>query len=777
MKQIILVALFGMTACLFADSVAATQSLQLSDTSGSIGIDALNGNAVKNLIKKITIAVTFKDGSSFATAGIKRSEMVNAAVRRITFALTGTAAADATVSVDVSVFSHAAITKWNIRCAGEKREMKSRQISFGFASTVTNARTTAMTKFVLPTDAENWEVPGDTPYRDFECQIREMTTADGRLVAVSDWYDPDWIYEGNIARAPNMALPLTNASLLEGTFTLAFVAPRENDRFSDADYSALAHRRPVSLRIESGVVGNAFNLKTPIRFSLHVRNIDTAAHDASLAWETFDYYGLKVAGSDERIPLAADASREYPVTINYEKRGILFLAAVLQAEGTERHQRTSFSIMPPRTATKIIPSSPFGIASLNADPQKYPEQRNPEDSLSLLQRMGVRWLRGGHGLALKTNLAPEVLARARTTISNTLARGILPFCELQMPKSDVPDLQFTDKIRTVVGTFASLVPVSYFEFGNEVNLRNDSAEDYVKNVLAPAFEITRKIAPGCKVMTMGFGGVDRKWIDAFAAAGGGKYCDVYAIHPGCHPRAPEYKDGDSSWRFRPQLDMTFAAAAQDGQSVWFTEMYSPTPPGRTQVDLRTSADYLVRTYVLAMARGVKVINWYTFRDGTWFAQRQKSTDIEYSFGIVYSDLTPKPQFPAYGAMTEQLEEKKCAGRLDLGDEALYGVRFSGGETVDVLWSYREKHETDLPWWPKEKYLTNHRNPGEPWLERWKDPVGVTLPATGTVMITDIMGNSTTAESKNGQVILKLTGSPVYVRGLGAMTPRQQVWLD
>ena len=26
-----------------------------------------------------------------------------------------------------------------------------------------------------------------------------------------------------------------------------------------------------------------------------------------------------------------------------------------------------------------------------------------------------------------------------------------------------------------------------------------------------------------------------------------------------------------------------------------------------------------------------------------------------------------------------------------------------GQTVDVLWSYREKHETDVAGWPPEKY--------------------------------------------------------------------------
>jgi hypothetical protein len=177
-----------------------------------------------------------------------------------------------------------------------------------------------------------------------------------------------------------------------------------------------------------------------------------------------------------------------------------------------------------------------------------------------------------------------------------------------------------------------------------------------------------------------------------------------------------------------------------------------------------------------LALGVKVTEWYQFQDGVWFAQRPRPDDVEYNFGLVYTDLTPKPAYVAYGAMTEQLEGATYQGRLDLGAEDLYGVRFQrDGRPVDVLWSYREKHETDIPWWPPENYTKDSRKPGEPWGERWKEPVAVELPAVGPVTITDLMGNARELIPENGKIKLSLTGSPIYVQGLGPLPQREKLW--
>ncbi|MCE5217800.1 hypothetical protein LLH03_12320 [bacterium] len=296
-------------------------------------------------------------------------------------------------------------------------------------------------------------------------------------------------------------------------------------------------------------------------------------------------------------------------------------------------------------------------------------------------------------------------------------------------------------------------------------------------MLRPIYEVTREAFPQGKVMCAGLGGVHKPWFPDFVKAGGLEACDVLSVHPGCHPRAPEFWEGFTGWVFRPQMLEAMRTAAEHGnKEVWVTEAYAPTSPGRKYVDLRTSADYLVRTYACSLALGVRVIEWYTFQDGTWFSQRPRPDDIEHNFGIVYTDLTPKPAYVAYGVMTEQLEGATCQGRLDLGAEDLYGVRFDrAGQPVDVLWSYREKHETDVAGWPPEKYADVARVASEPWVERWKAPVTVTLPAAGRVTVTDVMGRTRTLQPEGGQVTLSLTGSPVYVTGLGQVPLRKVFW--
>ncbi len=252
---------------------------------------------------------------------------------------------------------------------------------------------------------------------------------------------------------------------------------------------------------------------------------------------------------------------------------------------------------------------------------------------------------------------------------------------------------------------------------------------------------------------------------------------MLSIHPGLQPRAPEHYNGWRGWFFPPQVrDALDAARRHAGKEVWITEAYAPTPPSRGQLDVRTAADYLVRTYVLSLALGVRVVEWYQLQDGVWFAQRPNPTDSEYSYGIVGTDLSPKPGYLAYGAMTEMLEGARPIGRLALGATDLYGVRFRRGErTVDVLWSYREKHETDLGWWPAEKYRGRGRRPGEPWQGRWIEGVRLFLPARATVRVTDLMGNTTEHQASGGRIPVHLTGSPIYVEGLGDIPLERAVW--
>ncbi len=297
-------------------------------------------------------------------------------------------------------------------------------------------------------------------------------------------------------------------------------------------------------------------------------------------------------------------------------------------------------------------------------------------------------------------------------------------------------------------------------------------------LLSRIAELQHQVAPQVKVATMGFGGVS-DWFNEAVDLGLLNHCDALSIHPGFHPKAPEYWDGWGGWKLRTQLARTKQALADKlDMELWIDEVYAPTTPDRSQLDLRTAADYLVRTYCLLLAEGARCIEWYQFQDGTWYAAAPDPKDIEYNFGVVYPDLSPKPPYVAFGTLTEQLEGADYVGRLELGDEELYGLRFErDGKPIDVLWSYKEKHECDVAWWPPEQYADVSRHPMEPWQERWKAPVSVSLPATREVQVTDLMGNPRQVESTDGQVTLFLTGSPVFVTGLGELPLRREVWPD
>jgi hypothetical protein len=126
---------------------------------------------------------------------------------------------------------------------------------------------------------------------------------------------------------------------------------------------------------------------------------------------------------------------------------------------------------------------------------------------------------------------------------------------------------------------------------------------------------------------------------------------------------------------------------------------------------------------------------------------------------------------------EQLEGYECEGRLGLGADDLYGIRFRRGrETVDVPWSYRKKNELDtLRSSSDAKDHPLARRPGEPWLERWKHSVEVSLPIEQAVAVTNLMGNRQVPTVVQNHVKLRLSGTPIYVRGLGAMSVRKNVW--
>ena len=774
--------LLGLLLSLMAGTSHATERpYALRITPAGVQFAGMAGGKSYPLIQSFRYEADLKDGAvAFQTIGLRARQTVNG-VTRLEYHLTGPAAAQASVKATVTPLAGAVRMHWTIRYTGPAREFDAGRSGFHFqyAQPVQEAGTVPAIRFVRPTGAKPYEVTGDTPYRDLEWQLREVSFTDGRLVIATSWYDPDWIYRRQFSRAADLKAEMPSGSPAEVTYDFSLVPlPASGpgvdaDGDAAADVAASAAGRALSLTVRCPHPANLFVPGEPVRFTMRLRNVAQTPQDGSLHWKVWDYDGRVASGGVQALHLAPGKAQEMPVVIHNARRGMLFLDADLVTKDGDWLDRTTFGVLPERAPEGPKPQSHFGVTGVICDPATYPDQKTPDQVLALAHRAGVRWIRIGAALAAAGDGEAD---RDAQTWQAVLAKyGLLRHVQVH---TSVPApgeaLGFLAKVRATIQRFRGLT--SDMEFGNELNLAGVRPQDYVNELLRPVHDITRQIFPGCQIMSMGMGGVDKTWLDGFVAAGGMDLVDVLSVHPGSQPRAPEFWEGWRGWVFRPQALDALQAAQPGGKAVWFTEAYAPTPPERSQLDVRTSADYTVRTNVLALALGVRVIEWYQLQDGVWFAQRPNPADAEYNYGLVYTDLTPKPGYIAYAVMTGQLEGTQYDGRLELGADDLYGVRFRRGTSrVDVLWSYREKHETDLAWWPPAQFRDKSRRPGEPWESRWRRPVRLRLPAAGPVIVTDLMGNRRRVTPVSGIVTLALTGSPVYVAGLGTMPMRRNVW--
>jgi len=155
--------------------------------------------------------------------------------------------------------------------------------------------------------------------------------------------------------------------------------------------------------------------------------------------------------------------------------------------------------------------------------------------------------------------------------------------------------------------------------------------------------------------------------------------------------------------------------------------YSPCTP-------LEQAQYLVRMMVVQLARGVRRIFWYDFRNDGW-----EPNNPEHNMGLVRSDNAPKPAIVAYACLIHRLRGCRWLGAYAIGggDDAYAFVAEQTGRPVLIAWARKGTRTEPL-----------------------QVPSGVR-----EVTVTDIFGASTKRTVKEHRLELDLTGVPVYVDGL------------
>jgi hypothetical protein len=686
------------------------------------------------------------------------------------FALSGPAAEQAEVSALVADAPRGVRVRWTVRYSGEAKGFFPWTIGlrWEFAAAIEGARTRSTTRWVPPAGHFEWEVPGDAPYPDLECQVRRVDLAGLPPIAfVTDWYDPDWLYGNNAQRAAFMKANLPKESPSETTFSFAILQAAQG---RTGDLAAIQQGHPLSLALGDRDSETICTPSHMVELPLWVANTSASPVKARLSWDVHDYYGNEAAvRTPLELQLAPGEVFERAIGLQPDRFGILFVRARLETDDWQREQWQTIGVMPDRMATATDPDSPFGLAAIIANPETYPDQFDLQTVVRRAERIGARWLRTCP-FPVKAEVTPEEEQAARDKAEVLKRHGVLP--HVQMGHELTTQDGWQETLRAVLGRFGWVS--DHFEFGNELNPHVDPAEQreaarkYYEGSLQPFHDILREANPGARAMPHGLGGIEGSYLDGWGECGAWDLIDVLSVHPGSFPRAPEWDGKGEFWSLIPQLRTLKQALAKHGDKpYWVTEVYAPTPPGKFGLDLRTSAEYVIRTYMVCLEWGAQVVEWYQLQDGVWYAPTQKPTDVEHNFGILYSDLSPKPAYIAYGVMTSQLAGLEFLGRRDLGDPELYAYAFGrGGQpVVHVTWSYREKHELDGSW---AEIAERTRRPAMPWENRWLHPARVTLPATQKVTVVDIMGNSTDVAMDGDSAGLALSGSPIFVTGLAEL---------
>lgn len=154
---------------------------------------------------------------------------------------------------------------------------------------------------------------------------------------------------------------------------------------------------------------------------------------------------------------------------------------------------------------------------------------------------------------------------------------------------------------------------------------------------------------------------------------------------------------------------------------------------RRGVSDEVQGEYLPRALLLSLAHGVQNIFWYEFREGG-----TDQTYNEHRFGIIrYQEMTPKPAYAAYQALSKALGDATFEAELPVAAPN-HALRFdAGGSKTVAVWSDGEG-----------------------------DPAPVVLRVTGgDIQVVDHLGRPVAAKVEGGKLTLQPGSGVMYVTGL------------
>jgi hypothetical protein len=484
---------------------------------------------------------------------------------------------------------------------------------------------------------------------------------------------------------------------------------------------ALTSSVRAGIHVEPSQPGNVFLTNEPVHIPL-------TSEGTEIRWQVIDYFGKAIA--EGREPLTNERA-----TIRPGISGVgyfdLLLTEYRDDEATST-LKTSFAVVTPVDIAAMA-NSPFGAMT------HFAQYNNPA-VMALLARTGIAHFRDEQYWNLietKRNVFeyPQKFTFYMDEAATLSLRPLLVLDwsnrfydyeegDFTFPHTDSGRSGYLNYALNVLARYDGRIP--FVEIWNEVNAgtfiagpaTTDKAR-YYSLLLKEVYPAIKSSFPSVQVLAGATVPIAHGFFKSLFENGALPYLDALSIHP-----YGDFVDG-ISLEISELRELIKAYNGGEDKPIWATEFSSDAS---NEADRYVAASYLAQIACLMLSENVERMYYYLTIDDDLFPFRGLVGPASDDRG----GFRPHPVLVAYATLIRQLHNAAFERRFETSPST-YALSFQrGDEHITALWS-------------------NH-------------PVTVSLDSSSPLIITNMMGSSSTGSPVSGKVTITLGKDVQYVAG-------------